>query len=70
INNKVAFNLETASSVELSVYTPMGMLVRRLETGRLKAGVHTITLKNLTSGFYFVSLKNGNLINTKTMLAR
>lgn len=70
INNKVAFNLETASSVELSVYTPMGMLVRRLETGRLKAGVHTIMLKNLTSGFYFVSLKNGNMINTKTMLAR
>lgn len=70
LNNKVIFNLDHSGTVDLSVYTPNGALVRKIKSGSLEAGRNTITLKNLVPGFYLASLKSGKSVNSTTLLVK
>ncbi len=70
----IAFDLSTATDIELSVFDAVGREVAVLFRGRKTAGRHAVEFdgRNLASGIYFYRLKAGNrnVLSRKMLLIK
>lgn len=69
-STQIAFDLPSASNVELSIYNVLGQEVKTLINQQMEAGSHIITFdgSNLSSGIYFYRLSAENFTATKKMM--
>jgi len=66
----IAYELKTASDVQLVIYNMMGQEVARLHEGLKSMGRHVVRFeeKNLVAGVYFYRLRAGSATQTRKML--
>jgi hypothetical protein len=66
---QITYSLESASSIQLTVFNQIGQQVAVLAQGRQTAGVHTVPFdaSKLSSGLYFYTLTSGGHTATRKM---
>lgn len=69
-STQIAFDLPSASHVELSIYNVLGQEVKTLINQQMEAGSHVVTFdgSNLASGIYFYRISADNFSDTKKMM--
>jgi hypothetical protein len=66
----IQFGLPAESDVTLKIFNTLGQEVATLASGRMKAGVHSVTFDamNLSTGIYFYQIRAGEFTSLKKML--
>jgi hypothetical protein len=57
--SQLSLRLERAGNYSVEVVAPNGRLVASFDNAQLKAGENCLKLNNITSGMYFVNIRNG-----------
>jgi hypothetical protein len=62
--------LPSRSHITLTVFNPLGQIVRELVNGEMDAGYHEVQFDatGLASGIYFYRMRAGNFVETKRLL--
>lgn len=69
-STQIAFDLPSASHVELAIYNVLGQEVKTLVNQQMEAGSHVVTFdgSSLASGIYFYRISTDQFSDTKKMM--